>query len=138
MAKEPVPFRLDPELIALLDEQAAAAGRRRGPHISAIIESHLRGNGQAAPSDEFLNRHDQILRELRSILEECGSITQIVGRKECEASTDFTAVRKQLDQLRSDIATLFGAALETFAGVERSDAIAFTQRYMYPGGRGHA
>ena len=61
-----------------------------------------------------------------------------MAQKEREASSDFAALVKQIDQLRTDVATLFGAALETFADVEPSDAIAFTQRHMYPARRQRA
>jgi hypothetical protein len=134
MATEPVPFRLEPELIALLDGEAESAGRRRAAHVAAIVKAHLRGNGngQSAPSDEFLRRHDQILQVLRTVANESTMLAKAVGHKESETSRDFADLGKQIDQLRSDIATLFAAALQSFAGVERNDAIAFTQKYMYP------
>jgi hypothetical protein len=74
-----------------------------------------------------------MLQALRAISAETNTLTQIVAQKEREASADFAELGKQIDELRSDIATLFGAALETFAEVEPSEAKAFTQKFMYPG-----
>jgi len=137
MEKPTLTCRVEPELVPLLDEQAKTAGRPRSAHLAAIIESHLRGNGNGrpAPSDDFLRRHDQILQVLRTICNESTTLTQAVAQKEREASADFAELGKQIDHLRSDIATLFAAALESFAGVERNDAITFTQKYMYPAPR---
>jgi len=134
MEKPTLTFRLEPELVPLLDEQAKTVGRPRSAHLAAIIESHLRGNGNGrpAPADDLLRRHDQILQVLRTISAESTTLTQAVAQKEREASTDFAELGKQLDRLRSDIATLFAAALESFAQVERNEAISFTQKYMYP------
>ena len=141
MEKPTLTFRLEPDLVPLLDEQAKTVGRPRSAHLAAIIESHLRGNANgrsAPPSDDLLRRHDQTLQALRAISAETNTLTQAVAHKEREASGDFAELGRKIDLLRSDIATLFGAALETFAGIERSDAIAFTQKFMYPGPRPHA
>lgn len=141
MEKPTLTFRLEPDLAVALDDQAKTAGRARSAHLAAIIESHLRGNGNgrsAPPSDEVFRRQDQMLQALRAISAETNTLTQVVAQKEREASADFAELAKQIDQLRADIATLFGAALESFACVERSDAIAFTQKFMYPGPRSQA
>lgn len=138
MEKPTLTFRLEPDLAAALDDQAKTAGRARSAHLAAIIESHLRGNGngRAAPhSDEVLRRQDQMFQALRAISAETNTLTQIIAQKEREASTDFAELSKQIDQLRTDIATLFGAALEKFAQVEPSEAVAFTQMFMYSGPR---
>lgn len=142
MATKPLTFRLEPELAAIVDEQAKNAGRDRAAHLAAIVESHLRGNGQLVPSDEFLQCHEEILRQLRSlstetethrqaISKETETLSKILAHKEQEASRDNAARVKQIDQLRADIATLFAAALQSFAGVEESAAVTFTQKYMY-------
>lgn len=138
MAKQTLTFRLEPALVPVLDEQAKTVGRERGTHLAAIIESHLRGNGNgrgAPPSDEVFRRQDQMLQVLRTISAETNTLTQIVAQKEREASADFAELGKQIDELRTDVATLFGAALETFAEVEPSEAKAFTQKFMYPASR---
>jgi hypothetical protein len=141
MEKPTLTFRLEPDLAAVLDDQAKTAGRARSAHLAAIIESHLCGNGNgraAPPSDDLLRRQDQMLQALRAISAETNTLTQIVAQKEREASADFAELAKQIDQLRTDIATLFGAALEKFAGVEPNEAVAFTQKFMYAGRGGRA
>ena len=141
MEKPSLTFRLEPDLVPVLDDQAKTAGRARSAHLAAIIESHLRGNGNgrgAPPSDQVFRRQDQMLQALRAISAETNTLTQVVAQKEREASADFAELSKQIDQLRADIATLFGAALETYAGVEPRDAIAFTQKFMYPASRPRA
>ena len=141
MEKSTITFRLEPELVPVLDDQAKTAGRARSAHLAAIIESHLRGNGNgrgAPPSDEVIRRQDQMLQALRAITVESNTLTQIVAQKEREASAEFADMAKQIDELRADIATLFGAALETFAGIDPKDARAFTQKFMYPGPRARA
>jgi hypothetical protein len=135
MEKPTLTFRLEPDLAAALDDQAKTAGRARSAHLAAIIESHLRENGNGrgvSPSDELLR---QMLQTLRAVSAETNTLTQIVAQKEREASADFGELAKQIDQLRTDIATLFGAALEKFAQVEPSEAVAFTQMFMYSGPR---
>lgn len=134
MEKPSLTFRLEPDLVPVLDEQAKTAGRARAAHLAAIIESHLRDNGnkQPAHSDEFLRRHDQILRVLRTVTAESTTLTQIVAQKERETNASFAELAKHIAELRADIATLFAAALESFAGVEPGEATAFTQRHMYP------
>ena len=139
MATKSISFRLEPDLVPLVEQHAKTAGQDRSAYLAAIVESHLRGNGNGrpAPSDDLLRRHDQILQVLRTISAESTTLTQAVAQKEREASADFAELGKQLDRLRSDIATLFAAALQSFAGVERNEAISFTQKYMYPAnGRG--
>ena len=134
MARQPVPCRLEPELVTRLNAEAQAAQIKPATHVAAIIEAHLRRNGSdaPAPSDKFLEVHDEILKKLEFLLVDAKALNDAVGQKEREASRDFANARKQIDTLRSDIATLFAAALETFAGVETEKAIAFTQTYMYP------
>jgi hypothetical protein len=149
MATKPLTFRLDPKLVSVLDEQAKIVGRDRATHLTAIVESHLLGNGDGQPSEESLRRHDQILEKLetisaeaagrhdqtfellQSVSAEATDLTRAVAQKEREASGSFSDLRKHSKELRADIATLFAAALQSFAGVEEKDAIAFTQKFMY-------
>jgi hypothetical protein len=76
--------------------------------------------------------------QFQSIFQELKTLNQILAHKEQEANRDFGERRTQIDQLRTDIATLFGGALQSFAGVEEKLAIAFTQKYMYPATNGRA
>ena len=113
MERTTLAIRLESDLVKVLDDQAQAAGLTRSAHLAAIIESHLRGNGngRAAPSsDDVLRRQDQMLQAMRAISAETNTLTQIVAQKEREASADFAELSKQIDQLRADIATKFGAA----------------------------
>lgn len=133
MEKPTLTFRLEPDLVPVLDEQAKTVGKPRSAHLASIIESHLRRNGHAPKSEDLVQKHDEILQSLRAVSMEASTLTQVIAHKEREASAEAAELGRQIEQLRSDIATLFGAALETFAAVPRGDAIEFTQKYMYPG-----
>jgi hypothetical protein len=72
---------------------------------------------------------------LRTVTAEASSLKQSVDHKERETNVNFAQMAKHISDLRTDIATLFAAALESFAGVEPDEATAFTQKYMYPSAR---
>ena len=113
MEKTTLAIRLESDLVQVLDDQAKTAGLTRSAHLAAIIESKLRGNGSGPgdpPSDDLNRRHHQTLQALRALTAETNTLTQVVAQKDREASADFAELSKQIDQLRADIATKFGAA----------------------------
>jgi hypothetical protein len=132
---EPLSFRLKPHFDALLCDQAASEGLKPAAQAKAIVEAHLKGGVSTAALDDLAQRSDRTLHMLHSISKETEVLNQIIAHKEQEATADFAELGNQIDHLRADIATLFGAALESFAGVEPHEAVAFTQRFMYPGAR---
>ena len=129
---EPLSFRLKPHLESLLSQEAESEGLKPSAQAKAIVEAHLKGAVPSAALDELAQRTDQSLQILRSISKETAMLNTIFAQKACEADASLAELGERLDQLRTDIATLFGAALETFAEVEQSEAVAFTQRFMYP------
>lgn len=134
MATKSISFRLEPDLVPLVEQHAKTAGQDRSAYLANLVESHVRGNGHAqpTPTDEFLARHDQILLVLRSVTAEATKLREAVAHKEREANASFAELGKSITDLRTDIATMFAAALESFARVDPNEAAAFTQMHMYP------